>query len=112
MENVFGILCARWRIFHRTICLSPDKVDSFVKACVVLHNLLTTENDEITWKVASGAITLDRDNQATDLVHTNAVNPSVNAKRVRDYFKEYFVTEGSVDWQEERALLDLMSQRT
>ncbi len=105
VENAFGILCSRWRIFHPTIYLSPDKVDSVVKACVVLHNLLTKEDDEITRSVSGGLITLEGDHSATDLVRTNAVNPSNEAKRVRDYFKDYMMAEGAVDFQEERAML-------
>ncbi|KAB0804602.1 hypothetical protein PPYR_01572 [Photinus pyralis] len=40
IENTFGILVARWRIFHRAICASPGTADSIIKATVCLHNFI------------------------------------------------------------------------
>ncbi|KAK5648288.1 hypothetical protein RI129_003180 [Pyrocoelia pectoralis] len=40
IENTFGILVARWRIFHRSICASPNNIDNIVKAAVCLHNFI------------------------------------------------------------------------
>ena len=45
IENAFGILSARWRVFMRPIRADVSTVDMIVKACVCLHNyLLSTEN--------------------------------------------------------------------
>ncbi|XP_067947142.1 uncharacterized protein [Watersipora subatra] len=45
IENTFGILCARWRIFRRPIHAKLDLVDLIVQACVCLHNyLMLTDN--------------------------------------------------------------------
>ena len=44
IENTFGILVARWRIFHRPINVHPDKVSSIVKATCCLHNFLKVDD--------------------------------------------------------------------
>ncbi|XP_008181675.1 uncharacterized protein LOC103309008 [Acyrthosiphon pisum] len=40
IENAFGILVARFRIFHTAINLKPEHIDSVVMACCVLHIFL------------------------------------------------------------------------
>ena len=40
VEKAFGVLAARFLIFHTTIHVQPSKVDNIVTACVVLHNFL------------------------------------------------------------------------
>lgn len=48
IENTFGILSARWRIFQRSIHAGPEVVDKFVIAAMCLHNFLKTLNDKKT----------------------------------------------------------------
>ena len=40
IENVFGILAARWRIFRKAIRADNKAVEAIVQACVCLHNFL------------------------------------------------------------------------
>ena len=40
VQNAFGVLAARFRIFHTTFHMQPSKVDDIVMACVFLHNFL------------------------------------------------------------------------
>ncbi|XP_023242431.1 protein ALP1-like [Centruroides sculpturatus] len=45
IECAFGILANRWRIFRRPIALAPNNTDKIIKAAVVLHNYMITENN-------------------------------------------------------------------
>ncbi|XP_031329354.1 protein ALP1-like isoform X1 [Photinus pyralis] len=98
VENAFGILSARWRIFLRYMEVQPDKVDTIVLASCCLHNLLCDnrdfepENDHFN-QAESGLYNLGRLRQ----------NYTQQAMYVRDKFKDYFMSEaGSVPWQVER----------
>ena len=45
IENAFGILRARWRIFSQPIKASVQNTEKYVMACLCLHNYLRqTEN--------------------------------------------------------------------
>lgn len=45
IENAFGILTSRWRIFNTPIHANVENVESYVRATIVLHNYLRqTEN--------------------------------------------------------------------
>ena len=47
VENVFGILANRWRVFRSPIALMPENVEAIVMATVTLHNwLLKNGNKE------------------------------------------------------------------
>ena len=40
MECAFGIVCNKWRIFHRAIDVCIDILDVIVKTCHILHNFV------------------------------------------------------------------------
>ena len=44
-ENGFGILVQKFRAFNRKLPLMPHNADKVVKACCILHNRLTEEQD-------------------------------------------------------------------
>ena len=45
IENAFGILASRWRIFHTPINATIENTERYIRAAVVLHNYLRqTEN--------------------------------------------------------------------
>ena len=43
VENAFGILANRFRVFQTNIALSPDKVVDIVLAACCIHNMLRTD---------------------------------------------------------------------
>lgn len=45
VENAFGILAARWRIFRRTMEYQPNEVNHIILACVALHNFLCSRKE-------------------------------------------------------------------
>ena len=47
IENDFGILATRWRIFRRTIIAEPERVEVFAKAAIALHNYLQTTESSL-----------------------------------------------------------------
>ena len=47
IENSFGVLAARWRIFRRSIIGTPQNVMTFTKAAIVLHNFLRTNESSL-----------------------------------------------------------------
>ena len=77
VENIFDILTNYWRIYHHHIYLNPDNVTALVKATIVLHKILTLQNDKVCTDIV--------DNRVDD---------------VRNYFTDYFYSDhGSVEWQ-------------
>ncbi|KAL3226761.1 hypothetical protein MRX96_004377 [Rhipicephalus microplus] len=42
VENVFGSLVSRWRIYERQINLEPENVEAVAEATCVLHNFLSS----------------------------------------------------------------------
>ena len=94
VENAFGILSNRFRVLRAPILLSPEKAEKLVMCCCVLHNFLRPD-------------TFRADNQETSfngqelprLQTISGNHSSVNARNVRDEFKNYFSSTGQVPWQ-------------
>lgn len=113
IENAFGILSSKWRIFRRPINAKTDLIDLIVQACIALHNyLLLTDNahylptgfadsysdsGEIvpgSWRTDHCADALGR------LVPQGGRNVATTAKVVRDRVCNLVNSvEGSISWQ-------------
>lgn len=112
IENAFGILSCRWRIFRRPFKAKLDLTDGIVKACVCLHNylLLTDTARYIPTGFAdsysnSGEI-VHGDWRKEGVVGLRNIPPQgsnnfgASAKQVRDRFRSYVNSDvGSVSWQ-------------
>ena len=116
IENAFGILVARFRIFHTPICASIKNTESYVKAAVVLHNFLRqTENAIYTptgfidsetsdGKIKPGFWRADIVNKGEGLLYNFrkvwGYRQPVNASDMREALKEYTISEqGHLSWQ-------------
>lgn len=118
IENTFGLLATRWRMFRRSIAASPSRVEAFAKATFVLHNYLQRSEENIPsvqrlycppgytdsvdahGGVIPGQWRLETDNSliSSTIGHTSNRYGSA-AATVRDKFVQYFVGTGRVSWQ-------------
>uniref|UniRef100_A0A1X7V873 DDE Tnp4 domain-containing protein n=1 Tax=Amphimedon queenslandica TaxID=400682 RepID=A0A1X7V873_AMPQE len=65
IENTFGILASRWRIFRQPIIAQPHRVEVYTKACIALHNYLQTT--ELSLYCPSGFV--DGEDGSTNIVN-------------------------------------------
>ncbi|XP_065356035.1 uncharacterized protein LOC135950415 [Calliphora vicina] len=111
IENVFGIMSARFRVLRKPICLNPEKTIKVTLACCVLHNFLITTNKKRY--VPSNAFdhydangTLIPGDWRTEEAEGKSMfrlqrqrNDTFNAKDIQKEFTEYFIEEGELDFQ-------------
>ena len=122
-ENVFGILTAQWRIFSSPIALPPEKVRNITTAVLILHNWLRSGKSKNAYipsglcdsydfnlqTIVPGGWRKSEDNncflrlQPLQYGHKS----SLEAKEVRNKFKEYFLNEGALSWQWQYCLQDV-----
>jgi hypothetical protein len=112
VENAFGILAARFRIFHTTINLKPETVENIVLASCCLHNFLrctarqnyTPPHSLDSENTEDGSITQGdwRNNniQFVPLQLNHNRHYAEEAKEIREKLKRYFNNEGKVLWQD------------
>ena len=112
IENSFGILSARWRIFHRPTHASVKSTEAIVRATVCLHNYLqltdnacyepndfidsTNSNRDILpgdWR----DIVPGDEGALNNLPHIGGNRYSNVADDTRSSFKNYFKNEGAVE---------------
>jgi len=97
VENAFGIMCSRFRIFSKPIALSPEKIECIVMATCCLHNFLLRN------PVSAAQYVPDEINVSNELQSvTNQVGKRYTneAMAVREKLCSYFNSpEGAVTWQ-------------
>lgn len=114
VENVFGILANRFRIFLGPIDMVPKYATLVSFAALTLHNLLRAHNPQhylppssLDQENTDGSIrpgSWREQNECMECMSAcNIKNSTVGAKKVRQTLTEYFSTKGAVAWQD-RAL--------
>jgi hypothetical protein len=112
VENTFGIMVSRLRVFHTDIALAVPNID-IVLACCVLHNYFRRESTNYSpssyvdqEEVGSGQIILcewrNGEHHLTPLQRTARTSTAL-AKQVLDEYKNYFNNKGSEPFQEKMA---------
>lgn len=110
VENAFGILVSRFRIFEKAISTKLHTVDHIVYAACSLHNWLRKKSSNYmttscvdhddhndhhlingTWR--SEITSLD------SIIQQGSNNSATHAREKRTQFTNYFVNEGKVPWQ-------------
>lgn len=117
IENAFGIMCMKWRIYRRAIDTDVVVAENIVKATVCLHNWLRKADlngathkyitpDMIDQEDATGKIIPGAWRQAGDfgalqrIPKTGTNNYARYVNDIRNKFCDYFNNEGRVDWQD------------
>lgn len=110
VENAFGILASRFRVFLQPLNIKVEHVDAVVMASCVLHNFLRrksstyyiSENQLDKEDLATGKILQGQWRQNGEMVSLQRTSSYIhnNAKIVRDKFKKYYNNEGKVSFQD------------
>jgi len=90
VENAFGILAKKWRVFERPMEMQETTVKKVIMATCILHNYLRVQNCNIYDNE------LEADEEPFLLRNNIANNPrrcTIEAFRVRECFVEYFNDE-------------------
>lgn len=97
VENAFGILASRFRMYHRVMGQHPQNVEACVKATCVLHNLLRRSKTT----THPSAPMMDGPNSSMQgITRQGANNSSREAVRMRETYTSYFSSiHGEVPWQ-------------
>ena len=115
IENSFGILASRFRIFRGPIIAGIETVKKVTKAAIALHNFLMkrkairnklycpigyVDQEDENGKIIAGNWR-NTDNGLLPIQHQGTNNYTKTAKTVRNDFKTYFNSEnGAVSWQQ------------
>lgn len=91
VENAFGILTQRFRIFLTPIQMNTATVENLITSACIIHNLLVDEQP----------ISENSDLPTSQLDSYSDTNDSsdLNAQAIRDIFRSYFNGVGIVSWQ-------------
>ena len=113
-ENLFGIIANRWRLFRTPISLQPENVEGLMMATLIIHNFLRKSESQNIYCPVGFTDTKRKDgmvipgnwrkNLPTESflslnVSLSGHNATMNAKQIRESFKDYFCNEGAVEWQ-------------
>lgn len=97
VENSFGILSSRFRIFHTTIDLNVSSIENLVTSACIIHNLLLDEKP-LTENYNESPVP-EIEDCLDDFVDIDQPEHDSEAIEIRNMFKNYVNGAGAVDWQ-------------
>lgn len=109
VENAFGILASKFRLFEKPISLKLETLDKVVLACCAIHNWLKKTNpryvmgdlidhEDEDHRVFPGSWR-PNNNGLQNLPATNHRHSNMEAQQIRNKYRDYFNNEGAVPWQ-------------
>ena len=102
VENAFGILAAKWRIYQRRVQLHPQTVDKVVKATCVLHNFIRHTSTKTPNNIMGNPLEEEgrHHNGSIRDLRATGNHASQDAYDVRNTFTKYvMLPAGGVTWQ-------------
>ncbi|XP_053999880.1 uncharacterized protein LOC128887706 [Hylaeus anthracinus] len=102
VENAFGILAGRWRVFLTTIQTNPETVDKIVLAATCLHNMLRNNTNSISSSFEEHFRIDNTQIQGIANLEPIRRNCVREAVAIRDSYKNYFISRdgsASCPWQ-------------
>ncbi|KAJ8930682.1 hypothetical protein NQ314_016496 [Rhamnusium bicolor] len=118
VENAFGILASRFRIFHTSINVNPTSIDIIVMTCCALHNFLrrkysatytpmgSTDYEDTIQGTVSLSLRTNDDSDLTNIERGHYRAISNDGKQTRELFLNYVNNEGNVSWQKRMCNID------
>ena len=95
VENAFGILSSRWRIYLTRIAVRPEVTAKIIKATCVLHNMLLSDTATTTMQDGEGRVC----DGLQDLARVGN-RATLDALNIRDSFARYFTEYDALPWQD------------
>lgn len=119
VENVFGILASRFRVFQKPILVDIQNVDKIIMASCYLHNFLRQksvnyitnsciDNEDVENYILQPG-QWRQENELLPLLKNNQRQQTEVGKEVRNIFTNYFNGPGSVHFQER--MVNVLSTR-
>lgn len=105
VENTFGVLCSKFRIFGKPFALCPEKVTLITLTCILLHNYLKKSKTSSQVYTPPGTIDVyDNNELVQSRSWRNEINgncalrnlprvarrSALDAKEIREEFTKYF----------------------
>ena len=106
VENAFGILVQRFRVFDRRICMDDHHCIQIVKASCVLHNYLCTARMDaanVMGRLNPHGAAYNQPHAMLRPFTNQGIRPKKKAEMIRNIYMDYFNSNvGAVPWQGNR----------